>query len=54
MKTIYTAFSKHNYYARKFISAYVLEQNLLPLNPLLYWTGYGYKSKNTNQIFYSR
>ena len=37
MKTIYTAFSKHNYYARNFISAYVLEQDLLPLNPFMNW-----------------
>jgi hypothetical protein len=37
MKTIYTAFSKHNYYARKFVSAYVLERDLLPLNPFMNW-----------------
>lgn len=37
MKTIYTAFSKHNYYARNFVSAYVLEQDLLPLNPFMNW-----------------
>lgn len=34
---IYTAFSKHNFYARYQISAYVLNQNLIPLNPFTNW-----------------
>lgn len=35
--TIYTAHSKYNFYARKMISAYVLENNKLPLNPFTNW-----------------
>lgn len=34
---VYTAHSKHNFYARKMISAYVLEKNRLPLNPFTNW-----------------
>ena len=34
---IYTAHSKYNFYARKMISAYVLEHNYLPLNPFTNW-----------------
>lgn len=34
---VYTAHSKHNFYARKMISAYVLENNRLPLNPFTNW-----------------
>ena len=37
MSKIYTAFSKHNFYARYQISAYVLNQNLIPLNPFTNW-----------------
>ena len=37
MKTAYTAFSKHNYYLKKIISAYVLKQGLMPLNPFMNW-----------------
>lgn len=33
IKSVYTAHSKHNFYARKLISAYVLEHSKLPLNP---------------------
>lgn len=35
--SVYTAHSKHNFYARKMISAYVLENNKLPLNPFTNW-----------------
>ena len=35
--SVYTAHSKHNFYARKLISAYVLEQDKLPLNPFTNW-----------------
>ena len=35
--SVYTAHSKHNFYARNIISAYVLEQNKLPLNPFTNW-----------------
>ena len=37
IKTVYTAHSKHNFYARKLISSYVLENNKLPLNPFTNW-----------------
>lgn len=37
IKSVYTAHSKHNFYARKLISAYVLESNKLPLNPFTNW-----------------
>lgn len=33
----YTAHSKHNFYVKKMISAYVLEQDYLPLNPFTNW-----------------
>lgn len=33
INTVYTAHSKHNFYAKKLISAYTLEKNYLPLNP---------------------
>ena len=33
ISSVYTAHSKHNFYARKLISSYVLENNRLPLNP---------------------
>lgn len=33
INSVYTAHSKYNFYARKMISAYVLENNKLPLNP---------------------
>lgn len=35
--TVYTAHSKHNFYARKMISAFVLKNNRLPLNPFTNW-----------------
>lgn len=35
--SVYTAHSKYNFYARKMISAYVLENNKLPLNPFTNW-----------------
>lgn len=34
---IYTAHSKHFFFARKMISTFVLEQNYLPLNPFTNW-----------------
>lgn len=37
IKSVYTAHSKHNFYARKLISAYVLEKGRLPLNPFTNW-----------------
>ncbi|MCI8547934.1 MAG: hypothetical protein HFJ38_03490 [Bacilli bacterium] len=37
IKSVYTAHSKHNFYARKMISAFVLEKNKLPLNPFTNW-----------------
>ena len=35
--SVYTAHSKHNFYARNMISAFVLENNKLPLNPFTNW-----------------
>jgi hypothetical protein len=37
INTVYTAHSKHNFYAKKLISAYTLEKNYLPLNPFTNW-----------------
>ncbi len=37
INSVYTAHSKYNFYARKMISAYVLEDNRLPLNPFTNW-----------------
>ncbi len=37
LKTIYTAHSKHLFYAKMLISAYVLEKECLPLNPFNNW-----------------
>lgn len=37
MKKIYTAHSKHHYYAKQRVSAYVLEEGALPLNPFMNW-----------------
>ena len=34
---IYTAFSKHYFYTKMLISAYVLDQDLIPLNPFNNW-----------------
>lgn len=34
-KLIYTAFSKHYFYYRMFISRYVLEKGAVPLNPFM-------------------
>jgi len=35
--TVYTAFSKHLFFARRMISAFVLNENYLPLNPFTNW-----------------
>lgn len=35
--SVYTAHSKHFFFARKMISAFVLNQNYLPLNPFTNW-----------------
>lgn len=37
IQSVYTAHSKHNFYARKMISAFVLNNNKLPLNPFTNW-----------------
>ena len=37
VNSVYTAHSKHNFYARKMISAFVLENNMVPLNPFTNW-----------------
>ncbi|MDE5539872.1 MAG: hypothetical protein K2J20_05245 [Bacilli bacterium] len=37
INSVYTAHSKHNFYARKMISAFVLSNNKLPLNPFTNW-----------------
>ena len=37
IKSVYTAHSKHNFYARKMISAYTLNETYLPLNPFTSW-----------------
>ena len=37
IKSVYTAHSKHFFFARKMISAYVLKENYLPLNPFTNW-----------------
>lgn len=37
IKSVYTAHSKHYFYARKMISAYTLRKNYLPLNPFTNW-----------------
>ena len=34
---VYTAYSKSNFFARQMISAYVLQENKLPLNPFTNW-----------------
>lgn len=34
---VYTAHSKHYFFARKMISAFVLKENRLPLNPFTNW-----------------
>ena len=34
---IYTAFSKHYFYTKMLISAYVLDQDCIPLNPFNNW-----------------
>lgn len=36
-KIIYTAYSKHWYFAKLFISAYVLQKDCVPLNPFTNW-----------------
>lgn len=33
INSVYTAHSKHNFYARNIISSFVLNNNKLPLNP---------------------
>lgn len=35
--SVYTAHSKHFFFARKMISAFVLKENYLPLNPFTNW-----------------
>jgi len=35
--SVYAAFSKHNFFARQQISAFVLEQGSVPLNPFMNW-----------------
>jgi hypothetical protein len=37
MKTVYTAFSKHNFFARNLITAFALEEGVCPLNPFTNW-----------------
>ena len=36
-RTVYTSHSKHNYYAKQIISAFVLRQDYMPLNPFMNW-----------------
>lgn len=36
-KVVYTAYSKHYYYAKMLISAFVLEKERIPLNPFANW-----------------
>ena len=36
-RTVYTSHSKHNYYAKQIISAFVLKQGYMPLNPFMNW-----------------
>ena len=36
-KTVYTSHSKHNYYAKQIISAFVSRQDCVPLNPFMNW-----------------
>lgn len=36
-RTVYTSHSKHNYYAKQIISAFVLKQDCVPLNPFMNW-----------------
>ena len=38
--SVYTAFSKHYFYARMLISSFVLRNNRLPLNPFSNWGYY--------------
>lgn len=40
IKVVYTAHSKHLFYAKMLISTYVLEQSLLPLNPFNNWANF--------------
>tara|TARA_Y100000310_G_scaffold84897_1_gene81749 strand:- start:2126 stop:2527 length:402 start_codon:yes stop_codon:yes gene_type:complete len=40
MPAVYTAFSKKLFYAREIISAYVIEQGYLPLNPFMNFAYY--------------
>lgn len=35
MKLVYTAFSKHNFYFRLFISKFVYKKGYIPINPFL-------------------
>ena len=39
-RTIYTSHSKHNYYAKQIVSAYVLKRGFIPLNPFMNWDFY--------------
>ena len=36
-KVVYPSHSKHNYYAKQIISAYVLNNGCVPLNPFMNW-----------------
>ena len=36
-RTVYTSHSKHNYYAKQIISAFVLKKGYMPLNPFMNW-----------------
>ena len=36
-KVVYPSHSKHNYYAKQIISAYVLKKGPVPLNPFMNW-----------------
>lgn len=40
LKVVYTSYSKRNFYAREMISAYVLDNDYLPLNPFTNWNYY--------------
>lgn len=35
--SVYTAYSKHYFYAQELISAYALKKNYVPLNPFMNW-----------------
>lgn len=37
LPVVYAAHSKHYFYARELISAYILEKDCVPLNPFMNW-----------------